>query len=113
MTEEEQELLSSYQQEIEMCFKISQKLDALNPKLAGSFAGTPSERIERQLYALGIFKMTEQQLKELITPEFLSTLRTILKHTRKYPNGVGIDWNEVDFLPGVLEDFVTGDYDDD
>ena len=56
MTEEEQELLSSYQQEIERCFKIAQKLDSLNPELAGSFTGTPSERIERQLYALGIFK---------------------------------------------------------
>lgn len=56
MTEEEQELLESYQQEIEGCFKIAQKLDSLNPGLAGSFTGTPSERIERQLYTIGIFK---------------------------------------------------------
>jgi hypothetical protein len=56
MTEEEQELLDHYQEEIEMCFKIAQKLDALNSELAGSFTGTPSERIERQLYTLGIFK---------------------------------------------------------
>jgi len=56
MTDEEQELLSSYQQEIEMCFKISQKLDSINPEFVGSFTGSPSERIERQLYALGIFK---------------------------------------------------------
>ena len=54
--------------------------------------------------------MTEEQLKELITSEFLSTLRTILKHINKYPNEVGISWDEVDFLPGVLEDFVTGTY---
>ena len=54
--------------------------------------------------------MTKQDLKELLTPEFLSTLKTILKHIPKYPNNVGIDWNEVDFLPGVFEDFVTGDY---
>lgn len=56
--------------------------------------------------------MTKQELKELITPEFLSTLRTILKHIPKYPNEVGIDWNEVYFLPCVLEDFVRG-YEDD
>jgi hypothetical protein len=54
--------------------------------------------------------MTKQDLKELLTPEFLSTLRTILKHIYKYPNEVGINWDEVDFLPGVLEDFVTGAY---
>jgi hypothetical protein len=56
MTNEEQELLKSYQQEVEECFKITQKLDSLNPELAGSFTGTPSERIERQLYTLGVFK---------------------------------------------------------
>lgn len=54
--------------------------------------------------------MTKQELKELITPEFLSTLKTILDHIYKYPNRVGIDWDEVDFLPGVMEDFVTGTY---
>jgi hypothetical protein len=54
--------------------------------------------------------MTEEQLKKLITPEFLSTLRIILKHIYKYPNEVGINWDEVDFLPGVLENFVTGTY---
>ena len=54
MTDEQQELLTSYQKEVEKCFKIAQKLDALNPELAGTFTETPSERIERQLYALGI-----------------------------------------------------------
>ena len=54
MTEEEQELLNDYQQEVEKCWNIAQKLDALNPELIGAFTGTPSERIERQLYVLGI-----------------------------------------------------------
>ena len=54
MTDEQQELLNSYQQEIEKCFNIAQRLDALNPELARAFTGTPSERIERQLYSLGI-----------------------------------------------------------
>jgi hypothetical protein len=54
MTDEQQELLNSYQEEIEKCFKIAQKLDALNPELPCTFTGSPSERIERQLYALGI-----------------------------------------------------------
>ena len=54
MTKEEQELLNSYQKEVEKCFQIAQTLDALNPELAGAFTGSPSERIERQLYALGI-----------------------------------------------------------
>lgn len=53
-TEEQQELLNSFQEEVEKCFKIAQKLDALNPELAGAFTGTPSERIERQLYTFGI-----------------------------------------------------------
>ena len=42
MTEEEQELLNDYQQEVEKCFNIAQKLDAFNPELAGAFTGTPS-----------------------------------------------------------------------
>ena len=54
MTDEQQELLNHYQQEVEKCWNIAQKLDTLNPELVGAFTGTPSERIERQLYALGI-----------------------------------------------------------
>jgi hypothetical protein len=56
MTDEEKEILKSYQQEVERCFEIAQKLDTLNPELAGTFTGSPSERIERQLYALGILE---------------------------------------------------------
>ena len=47
---DEQELL----EEVKKCFQIAQRLDALNPELARAFTGTPSERIERQLYSLGI-----------------------------------------------------------
>ena len=54
MTDEQQELLNHYQQEVEKCWNIAQKLDTLNPELVGAFTGTPSLRIERQLYALGI-----------------------------------------------------------
>jgi hypothetical protein len=56
MTEQE-ELLKhyyEYQQEIEKCWELAQKLDYLNPELVGAFTGSPSERIERQLYTLGI-----------------------------------------------------------
>ena len=56
MTDEERELLNSFTKEVEKFFNIAQKLDALNPELVGAFTGTPSERIERQLYALGILK---------------------------------------------------------
>ncbi|MFZ9740799.1 MAG: hypothetical protein ACO3CQ_02785 [Candidatus Nanopelagicaceae bacterium] len=55
MTEQE-ELLKEYQQEIEKCWELAQKLDILNPELTGAFTGAPSERIERQLYTLGILK---------------------------------------------------------
>jgi hypothetical protein len=55
MTEQE-ELLKEYQKEIGKCWELAQQLDALNPELPGSFTGTPSQRIERQLYALGILK---------------------------------------------------------
>ena len=54
MTDEQQELLNSFQEEVEKCFNIAKKLDALNPEFTGAFTGTPSERIERQLYVLGI-----------------------------------------------------------
>ena len=54
MTDEEKELLGRFQQEVIRCFEIAQKLDALNPELPCAFTGTPSERIERQLYVLGI-----------------------------------------------------------
>ena len=47
---DEQELL----EEVKKCFQIAQRLDALNPELARAFTGPPSERIERQLYSLGI-----------------------------------------------------------
>jgi len=57
MTEQEQEeILKAYQEEIEKCWELAQKLDYLNPELTGAFTGTPSERIERQLYALGVLK---------------------------------------------------------
>ncbi|NBP00147.1 MAG: hypothetical protein EBU90_08445 [Proteobacteria bacterium] len=53
---EQEELLKKYQQEIEKCWKLAQRLDALNPELTGDFTETPSERIEQQLCALGILK---------------------------------------------------------
>ena len=53
MTEQE-ELLIAYQEEVVKCWELAQRLDALNPELAGAFTGSPSQRIERQLYALGI-----------------------------------------------------------
>lgn len=56
MTEEQQELLNDYREEVEKCFEIAQKLDALNPELPCAFTGTPSERIKRHLYLHGIFK---------------------------------------------------------
>ena len=53
---EEQELLNDYREEVEKCFEIAQKLDALHSELPCTFTGTPSERIKRHLYALGILK---------------------------------------------------------
>jgi hypothetical protein len=53
---EQEELLKEYQQEIEKCWELAQRLDALNPELVGAFTGSPSERIERQLYTLGILE---------------------------------------------------------
>ncbi len=55
---EEQLLKENYKEvleEIERCFDLAQRLDALNPELAGAFTGFPSQRIKRQLYSLGIF----------------------------------------------------------
>ena len=55
MTEQE-ELLKDYQEELEKWFDLALRLDTLNPELPGAFTGTPSQRIERQLYALGILE---------------------------------------------------------
>lgn len=56
MTEEQEELLKDYQEEIEKCWKLAQRLDSLYPQLHGTFTGIPSERIKRQLIALGVLK---------------------------------------------------------
>lgn len=53
MTEEEKALLKSYKSENEKTYAIANTLDAANPELPGAFTGTPSERIARQLKALG------------------------------------------------------------
>ena len=47
-------MLDEYQQESAACFALAQRLDVDNPALAGAFAGTPSERIKRQLVARGV-----------------------------------------------------------
>jgi hypothetical protein len=52
----------------------------------------------------------EEEIANLITPEFISTLKTVLNHLYKCPNKLGLDWNEIDFLPGVMESLVTGEY---
>ena len=46
-------IMSSYQAEAERCFAIAQRLDAMRPDEPGAFTGTPSERIQRQLIAIG------------------------------------------------------------
>jgi hypothetical protein len=60
MSDEEAEILRAYQQEMERCADIAQRLDAFNPELKGAFTGTPSERIIRQLLACGKVKGFEQ-----------------------------------------------------
>jgi hypothetical protein len=54
--------------------------------------------------------MTNQEISNLITPEFISTLETVLNHLYECPNKLGLDWDEIDFLPGVMKDLVSGEY---
>jgi hypothetical protein len=54
--------------------------------------------------------MTNQEISILITIEFISTLKTVLNHLYKCPNKLGLDFNEIDFLPSVIEDMRTGEY---
>jgi hypothetical protein len=60
MTELEEQLLKEdmkeLQEELAECYDLATRIDALNPELEGAFTGTPNERIERQLIALGILK---------------------------------------------------------
>ena len=57
--------------------------------------------------------MTKAEISNLITPEFISTLEVVLKHLYKFPNKLGLDFNEIDFLPGVMRDLASGEYYDD
>ena len=54
--------------------------------------------------------MTNEEISNLITPEFLSTLETVLNHLYDCPNKLGLDFNEIDFLPGVMMDMGSGEY---
>ena len=56
--------------------------------------------------------MSNEEISNLITPEFLSTLETVLNHLYKCPNKLGLDFNEIDFLPDVMKDMISGEYDD-
>jgi hypothetical protein len=55
MTEQE-ELLKKYQEEVERCYNLAQRLDTLYPEFAGTRTGTPSDRMKHVLYAMGILK---------------------------------------------------------
>jgi hypothetical protein len=55
-------------------------------------------------------KMTNEEISNLITPEFISTLETVLNHLYKCPNTLGLDFNDIDFLPGVMKGLVSGEY---
>lgn len=54
MTEEEKALFDAYKSETEKIYEIANMLDIANPELPGAFTGDPSERISRQLKALGM-----------------------------------------------------------
>lgn len=54
--------------------------------------------------------MTNEEISNLITPEFISTLKTVLEHFYKCPNQLGLDFDEIDFLLGVIEGMRTGEY---
>jgi hypothetical protein len=55
--------------------------------------------------------MTEEQLKELLTPEFLSTLQKALDYLYECPNHLGLTcWDEIDLLPVILEHFASDNY---
>jgi hypothetical protein len=57
--------------------------------------------------------MTKAEISNLITPEFISTLELVLEHLYKFPNKLGLDFNEIDFLPSVMRDLASGEYYDD
>lgn len=52
--DEYKELLRCFQEELDKCFDLAQRLDSLNPEIEGAFTGSPSERIKRQLKAKGL-----------------------------------------------------------
>jgi hypothetical protein len=58
--------------------------------------------------------MNERELKDFITPEFINTLQKVIDEmagqSKKFSNEdvrdmvFDLDWDEIDFLPGILED---------
>lgn len=50
--DEKIKLMDDYRLEVERCFDIAQRLDAMNSGLPGAFTGTPSERIRRQIASM-------------------------------------------------------------
>lgn len=44
------------------CSKIALKLEVMNPEIPGAFTGTPSQRIKRQLEALGILEKDDETI---------------------------------------------------
>ena len=54
--------------------------------------------------------MTNEEISNLITPEFLSTLETVLNHLYDCPNKCNLDFNEIDFLPDVMKEMISGEY---
>ena len=51
LANEHASMAEELRREVERCFDVAQLLDAMNPTLQGSFTGTPSERIRRQIDA--------------------------------------------------------------
>lgn len=52
----EQETLKDFWQEMKKLSSLALKLDSMNPEIPGAFTGTVSDRIKRQLVALGVIE---------------------------------------------------------
>ena len=65
MTKEYKEVIELYRRELEKCFILAQRLDAMNPEVQGAFTGTPSERIERQM--LYLYSVTNKNKDKILS----------------------------------------------
>lgn len=99
--------------EVRACDALAQRLDSLSPEVPGSFTGTPSERIRRQLANFPEIGTVFQPEDPVLSPEDLKTLRHALGAIETAPPH---EWGHRNYIAvsdgqlGTMERLVAGGF---